>query len=239
MGWYRDGSLRDDSVDIYRSIITGTAGFSGSESPFVDPNNTTVPGGGGGGIGSALLDMLMMHTLGMKNPFRIPSWSEPAAGNLGAYAYSRFSHNAQRMGSAADVQRAQARRAFGRIIAYNPLTSSFYEGNEADMASLQESVAAGDQGGFTDAFAGMFQQVFGLEDYGVAGIRAAQRAEGMVLGRMGGGEARRVLGRNYNTVSNAWKSRSAGVVGEYAREANRAMYEDGTYIRNEDFMRGF
>lgn len=248
-GFYGYRDARDRSDDIFSNIAIGRYGFAGSEGdPFVDPYNTSVGADGTfGEIGSMLLDVVMLNTLGMRNPFRMPSWSEPNAGELGAYAYGRFADNAKSMGAAVRRQKLQSRRAFGKALTGFGRAASQNDPERQKFFDDLESSVASDESGLSDMAIGVFQSVFGLEDYGLEGIRAAQRGEALMLSRLDQSGVQLLRG-DKNTLSNNWKSRVSGAVADYSRAAHNIMYGytdaegnrvSSSFVKDEDFMRGF
>jgi len=239
-GYYYGGANRARANDIYGDIAVGTYGFAGQDDPFVDPYNTTVGGGSGmlGEFGSVIMDYVTRSMLGMRNPFRIPSWNEPNAGELGAYAYGRFSDNAKRMGGAVRNSRLQSRKAFGKVLTGLARRAAGNDSaRQAELDELEKSVL-NDESGLSDTAISIFQGIFGVEDYGLEGIRAAQRSEALTMSRLSP-ESRSIMMQDRNVLSNTWSDRASGVVNDYTRAARASMYKGDTFIRNEDFMRGF
>lgn len=232
---YGYGSYRREANGIYEALMTGSLG-SASGDPFSSPFTSSTWSGSEPTVLSLLTDLVLTNTLGTRNLFRMPAWNEPRSGELGAYAYSQFRANQGALGAANAAARNSARSAFGGMLAGNRLTRSLFGLEDEDVAGFKSSIMA-DESGFVDMGVNLVKQFMGLEDYGYAGIRAAQRRGGFLLSGMSR-DANRML-TDLSPVSSNWASREASVVGEYQRRVRNLMYEGDTFLRNENFMRGF
>lgn len=230
---YGYGSLYDD-------LITRAYGASSVGNPFMPPEMSSTWRGSEPTLVSLLANLVSMNVLGVNSPLRLPNWSDPMSGSLGAYAYSRFRSNQEAIGVVSAQNRLASQAALVAALTGNNLTGQIFGQKPEDIAALQRSFAK-DSAGFVDMGVNMTKQFFGLEDYGYAGIRAAQQRSAFLLSGMSR-EANRMLS-DMNPASNNWAAREAAVVGDYARAARAAMYveKDGmpTFVRDENFMRGF
>lgn len=242
MGLYGAGGYAAGVNGIFERLLGGTYGNTAGMDPYGGPYaSSTFPGASPGVGGQLLLDMFVKSQLGTRNLFRIPSWSEPAAGELGAYAYSRFRGNSAAFRGVSAAARATSRTAFAGLFTGSNIVRGLFHLDDENAKKVASGMLD-DESGFVDMGANMIKEAFGLQDYGYAGTSAARRRSGMLVARMDR-NARRILA-DIDPSSNAWTSREAAMLTGYQRAVQSAMYKkdaegNDTFWRNEEFMRGF
>lgn len=247
--YYDEESNRRSARDLFTQAMTSVYGESAQTNPYVDPITSSVRSSGQPGIVSSLIDVLLMNTVGIRNPFVFPALNEPLSGDLGAYAFGRFPMNAGKMGAASAEYRATRRNTFTDVLLGNPMSKRLFTelGSVFGPENVQgfvDSVRSGISGpwsDFGDLGADMLYQFFGMPDYGQYGIRAAKRAEALYAATATP-EARAIL-TDRNILSRNWQDRITSGIQGYNDAARAFMYETingkTTPIRREENMRGF
>lgn len=230
---YGYGAVGDAATAIYRQLM---AGSYGAQDPYTSPYSSTTFQGPTQDTGSMLVDLVLRNTLGVRNLFTLPKWDESAAGQLGAYGYSRFRANQEAFAVTNRLGVVGARGALGQVFAGNSAIRRLTGMDDAAAENLVRKFETGDSGGFTDMFVNFAKQAFNVEDYGYTGTHAARQRSAFLLAGMSP-SANRLLS-DINPISDNWTAREASVVGNFARNARNAMYEEG-FLRDENFMRGF
>jgi len=230
---------RDNENDLNRVhdiIMSGYGGFGG-RNPFEDDYRYSVSSSRGPtGIGGTLLDLALMNTVGIRNPFRFPSWSEPNAGDLGAYGYSQFSANAARMGHASGLKNKAARRALSKFADSHILKEFGFFDNDEDLAAFKKDIENG--GDTVDLISNLTMSVFGAGDFGASTVKAAKHAESLYM-NIASENARKIALGDTDINGDAWKNRRDSLISAFDRAKNDLMYKNDSFERNEEFMRGF